>query len=419
MKHYTLLILLLIPLWLSSITLPECLEQGDSHFTVNANTEIYNELNFKSDQAIKSRWYPQFNISGNYNDQSESTEIDLGELPFAVDFPRQETNSYSLSLEMQQVLYDGGNISRQRKLSDLQYQSRIQESEAEKLQRHLLITSLYYQIMLSQSLQQILNLHKDNLAAELRKVSAEIEAGVLDSNNSLLIQEQLWKLAEEITGVNYRLREYLSKLNRLTELSLDENCQFENYQAELFFPDEIIRPELQNLNILTQMELTQSRIAGSGLLPRLAFNASYSWGNPGYDIFSDKAHTYYRAGINLSWQLWDWRVHHREQAIHWKQAQALQNSQTDKKEMIELTVLEKENEINKLIENLKIQTERRDLLQQIVENYQQKLEAGMISAEDYLQQSNKLREIELEQSATELQVSFQKVMQLFIMGGEL
>ena len=224
MKHYTLLILLLIPLWLSSITLPECLEQGDSHFTVNANTEIYNELNFKSDQAIKSRWYPQFNISGNYNDQSESTEIDLGELPFAVDFPRQETNSYSLSLEMQQVLYDGGNISRQRKLSDLQYQSRIQESEAEKLQRHLLITSLYYQIMLSQSQQQILNLHKDNLAAELRKVSAEIEAGVLDSNNSLLIQEQLWKLAEEITGVNYRLREYLSKLNRLTELSLDENC---------------------------------------------------------------------------------------------------------------------------------------------------------------------------------------------------
>jgi outer membrane protein TolC len=419
MRKIYLITLFLLPLLLLGTTLPQCLNAAEENYAASPNQEIFRQMQNLNTKTLNSKWLPQLNLSASYISKSESTQLDLGDIPLNLSIPEQEKSSYELSMNVQQMLYDGGIVSRKRQLAELRTQSSILKVKAGLLQRRVLITGLYYQMLLAQRQQEILALHKANLAAELRKVEAGINAGVLDKNSSLLIQDQLWQLASETFKIDYLYQECQEKLSSLTALEFTEADRLENYDAELVIPAEITRPELEIMNKQKEMELSQTRLSGSGMLPQIAANAAYAWGNPGYDIFSDDAHSYYRAGINFNWQLWDWHSNKRAREQHQKQAEAIENNYSVQKQAIELTLIEKDFWIERLRENLIIQSERQALLSQITTSYAAKLEEGIISAEDFLQQFNKQKEIELEQSASELEVSFQKILRLFIMGGEL
>ena len=419
MNKSILIILLILPLMLSAITLSQCLSAAEENYATNPNQEIYRQMLSLNTKSIQSKWYPQFNLSGNYTGKSESTQLDMGGLPFEVTMPMQDKTNYEVALNLAQTLYDGGMISRNLKLANLRTESSILGVRAGLLERKTMVTSLYFQMLLAQRRKEILALHKENLSAELRKVEAGISAGILDKNSSLLMQDQLWQLAEETCKVNYLYQECQQKLSSITTLQFTETDSLEYYNSELIIPAEINRPELEIMNIKKEMELTQTRLAGSGMLPQISASAAYAWGNPGYDIFSEEAHSYYRVGIYLNWQLWDWHSRKHARNLHQKQAETLENNYSVQKQAIELSLIEKDNQIERLQENLIIQSERKALLSQITVSYAHKLEEGIISTEDYLQQFNKHKEIELQQSASELEISFQRILKIFIMGGEL
>ncbi|MCF7912190.1 MAG: TolC family protein [Candidatus Cloacimonetes bacterium] len=419
MKRIYLLSLILLPVLLSGITLPECISAAEKQYAARPNEEIYEQIKSLNTQLLTSKWYPQLNLSASYAGKSESTGLDLGEIPFDISIPEQDKSSYEVSLNLQQMLFDGGMISRNRRLSELRSASNILEVRAGILQRKILVSNLYYQMLLAQSHQKILSLHKANLAAELRKVEAGIKAGILDKTSSLLIQDQLWQLASETFKVKYLYQECQQKLSSITAIQFTAADSLEDYKSELFMPEEITRPELEIMDRKREIELTQTRLSGSGMLPQLTATAAYAWGNPGYDIFSEDAHTYYRVGVYFNWQLWDWHSNLQTRKLHQKMANAIENNRTIQAESIELAMIEKDNQIERLTENLKILSERQALLSEVTSSSAYKLEKGIISAEDYLQQFNKQKEIELEQSASELEVSFQRILRLFIMGGEL
>jgi len=404
---------------LAAINLTQCLQAAEDNYAASPNQEIFEQIQNINARSLHSKWYPQFNLSANYTGKSESTEINLGTLPFEVSFPEQEKTSYEIALNLQQVLYDGGTISRNLKLSDLRTESSILEVKAGMLQRKAQVTSLYYMMLLAQRQQKILALHKEDLAGELRKVEAGISAGIIDKTSSLLIQDQLWQLADETFKINYLYEECQQKLSKLTAIEFTLEDSLENYDSELYIPTGIIRPELEILDKKQEMELAQTSLAGSGILPQVSASAAYAWGNPGYDIFSDEAHTYYRVGVYFNWQLWDWQSNQRSRKLHSLRAEAIENNRSVQQQAIELALIEKDSEIERLRETLKIQSERRDLLTRITASYEAKLEEGIISCDDYLQQFNKQKEIELQQSASELEISFQRILKIFIMGGEL
>ncbi|MDP8220993.1 MAG: TolC family protein [Candidatus Stygibacter frigidus] len=419
MKIICLLIIVLLPVLLLGTTLTDCLQAAEDNYAANPNQELFEQIQDINTRSLHSKWYPQFNLSANYTGKSESTEINLGTLPFAVNFPKQDKSSYEIALNLQQVIYDGGSISRNLKFADLRSESNMLEVEAGLLQCKTLVTSLYYMMLLAQRQQKILALHKEDLAAELRKLEAGINAGVIDKTSSMLIQDQLWQLADETFKINYQYEECQQKLSKLTALEFTAEDSLENYNSELYIPADINRPELEILDKKQEMELTQTSLSGSGILPQVTANAAYAWGNPGFDIFSDKAHTYYRLGVYFNWQLWDWHSNQHSRKLHSLQAKVIENNRSLKQQAIELQLIEKDSEIQRLRETLKIQSERRDLLTSITASYEAKLEEGIISCDDYLQQFNKQKEIELQQSASELEVAFQRILKIFIMGGEL
>jgi len=419
MKTKLIMLVLSFPLLMLGITLPECIQQAEAQYAAGANAEIYRNQEKLSNSGITSGRYPQLSITAYYKGQSESTEINLGELPFEADFPQQSKTSYDLSLQMQQMVYDGGLISQNSKLSELQYKTRQVGLEGELLKRNLQTAGYYYQILLFRRQEEILNLHKDNLTAELNKIEAAITAGMMDNTGSLLIRDQIWQLAEEVLKVNYQKYDLMAKLTRITGILIKDNSELEIYEAELLFPEEINRPELKALDLQSEMERTLSSIAAGGLLPRLSLNGAYSYGNPGYDIFAEDAHAYWRAGLNFQWNIWDWGSLKKQKAIHLQQAEVLQNTKTSSREAIELNLMEIDNEMRRLRENLKLYSERHKLLLQVVSGYETRLEAGIISAEEYLQQFNKLKEVELKQATAEIQLSFKQITELFIMGGIL
>ena len=419
MQKIFLITLVLLPMLLAGTSLPQCLSAAEANYAAIPNQEIYEQMQNLNAQSIQSKWYPQLNLSGNYTGKSESTQLDMGTLPFTVTMPEQDKTNYEVALNLSQTLYDGGMISRNLKLANLRTESSILGVKAGLLERKTLVTSLYYQMLLAQRRKEILALHKENLAAELHKIEAGISAGILDKSSSLLMQDQLWQLTEETYKVNYLFQECQQKLCSITSLQFTDADSLEYYNSELFIPAEITRPELEIMNRKKEMELTQTRLAGSGMLPQLTASAAYAWGKPGYDIFSEDAHSYYRVGVYFNWQLWDWHSRKHARTLHQKQAETLENNYSVQKQAIELSLIEKDNQIERLQENLIIQSERKALLSQITVSYAHKLEEGIISTEDYLQQFNKHKEIELQQSASELEVSFQRVLKIFIMGGEL
>lgn len=419
MKMKLVIIMLILMEQLSAISLGECLSACENEYSLKENLDIITQSAEAYDSALRSSYYPQIYLAGSFRGQSESTEIEFEGLPFQVELPEQPQESWNLAMQMNQVIYDGGSIKRQRSINTFSSNAQSSAIESSILERKLETASLYYGYMICSKQKEILELHKTDLNLELEKVKVTVEAGLLDNSSIYQIEEQQLKLTEEILDLEYQLADLGKKLEILTGLEITDGMQFEPVNDVVGFPDEIHVPELSVLQSRKQIEMEQTKLSGSGLLPQVRMTASAAYGSPGFDMFSENPHGYYQATINLSWKIWDWNIKKMQIKLHQFQAKSCDNEINAVEERLEMKISECDTEITKYAKRLLILEERLKLFERLSKDRERKHIAGTVSSYEYLQQLNRHRSCELERASVRLQKEFSAIKKLLIMGGSL
>lgn len=245
---------------------------------------------------------PQFSLSGKVTYQSEVTKLGI-QIP-GVEMKPLSKDQYQVMLEMQQNIWDGGNIRTQRELAKT-----TSDVDREKLSVDMYalterVNDLFFGIlMLDEQLEQNVLLQEE-LERTFRQVSAYVENGVGNSADLDAVRVEQLNTTQKRTELLASRTAYVKMLSLFTGESIADDATFAKPEGEAPVPSitaGIYRPEMlwfeaQNGKLKVNEEALKVRNR-----PRLSLFAQGAYGNPGLNMLKNEFTPYYVAGVRLAW----------------------------------------------------------------------------------------------------------------------
>lgn len=266
----------------------------------------------------KSGYLPTLSAGASYRFVSELARL---ELPFSLPNTPTEIeagvkNQYALTLNLQQPLFTGFRTANLIRSARRQHQAQIEQREVLRNQLLLQVGLLYYDIQLNMLQQGVLQQAVERADLQLNKVRNLLQAGQATAFDTLEVANRRLQAASDRGRLEDDRSILLSQLSYLintpgpvtvdspatgsADLSLEP---LQNYRQAALEK----RPELRQMAALRQAQSFRTGALKSAYWPQIFASASYNYARPGVNFFRDQWMDYYTVGINLSWNLWDWK----------------------------------------------------------------------------------------------------------------
>src|ERR1044072_1552653 len=137
-----------------------------------------------------SAYLPQAELNGQATYQSAVTEIPF-KVP-GVSIPEFAKDQYKATIDVKQLLYDGGATREQRELQAVQQQTEQQRIEVELYKVKQQVTQTYFNALLAEEYIKAARLNQADIHQRIDRLSAGVQQGtVLPSNVNILKAELL------------------------------------------------------------------------------------------------------------------------------------------------------------------------------------------------------------------------------------
>ncbi len=289
---------------------------------------LQNNLTLKQQQAalekaralyhqVQTNRLPTLQAGGSYRYISDIPQLELPIPIPGVTLPQIEAgahNQYDLFLQVVQPVFTGFRLRNVVKMQKHQVES--MRIATQRVQQQLLfqVGQLYYTYQLNLLQQRV-------VAASIRR----IETGIARSR-ALFAHQQITAF-DTLRFVNQRLRlvNQFRNLKRQNEMvlsqlrvllnkdslptpkqkleGLDFALQPEGYYQNLARQN---RPELQEVHFRKQVALLGQRVAKAAYFPQISAYAAVHYGNPGANFFRKEWNVYTLAGLQFSFDVWNW-----------------------------------------------------------------------------------------------------------------
>lgn len=419
MKKYSILIITLLSLaWLNGVSLQECLLNLRRQTPLAENLILAEEQKLMTNKKLKANYLPMVFLTADAGWNSEVTQIDLGSgAPFSP--PAPDKDRESVGLEVKQLVWNGGINSLMRETNDLETRARILETKSAIHEREIELVNLYYQILSLNESIAIAELQRANQNNRLKQVEASLQSGIREYTDVQLVRLDVLAINDKITVLNHAKEAAIKQLSRLCGLEVSAGAEFTMPVFDVVSSDEIARYELQRLETLASMHRLKSRLATRKNYPSIAARASISYGKPGFDLFSTEFHEYYSVGVNLSWKIWDFNQRNQEKRIALNEAKILESNKANLLITINNEILNVDSEIESTHSQIQNSLERVELLEGIVSVFENKYDAGMITTNELLIQTNNLLSAQMELQKSRIRLSAFQAKKILLMGGKI
>jgi outer membrane protein TolC len=246
-------------------------------------------------KADNKNWLPKLSFTGRATYQSEVVEF-LG-----TSFPH---DSYITALDLEQTVYDGGQIKQQKNLDRLNSETDLLKNQVELYKLADRITQLYSNILLLRENIKTLNIYKDDINNKKKILSSSVANGMsLQSNldgleaEELKTEQSLIEARENINALYQTLAMYVNKtMDDSTALSPDPIMA-------TGAGNEINRPELKLFESQKSMLDVRHKLNTKAAFPRLAVSAEGAYGRPGPNFLNQDLRFFGQAAVSLKWNI--------------------------------------------------------------------------------------------------------------------
>jgi outer membrane protein TolC len=306
-------VFLIVPLYVfgQTLTLDECRQKARTNYPLLKQYGLIEKTaDYNLSNAGKA-YLPQLNFAAKATYQSDVTEIpaSLGQAisqltgkPFS--FPSLSKDQYQAVLEVNQLIWDGGLISAQKKSIKATSDAEKQKLEVDLYALNERVNNLYFGIMLiNEQLKQI-NILQDELNVNYRKIEALKQNGVAQQSDVDAVKVEQINARQRETDLNTVRKSYLQMLSAFTGIEIIENTKLEKPPLpENGIITENKRPELFLFDSQNKMLDSQRDAVYAGNLPKLGLFVQGGYGRPGLNMFTSEFSTFYIGGLRLSWNL--------------------------------------------------------------------------------------------------------------------
>jgi outer membrane protein TolC len=404
-----------------TLTLKECYDKAYAAAPVAAEKEAYSSIWQLKDKNLSKGWLPTLDANGSfiYN----SSVVDVSEmLPPAMagliePLPHEQ---YKVTLDINQVIYDGGTIKSARALekADLSINEKQTETDLYKLRGQ--INSYYFNLLLLDRQKELLQNYLELINKRIASLNSALESGVVLKSDIDVITSEKIKLEQQLSENGIRKTSLLKILASLTGTEIDASTEFILPHTEEKLTDELTRSELQIFDLRKEQLDASRQLIQSKRMPKAFGFATLGYGNPpGSNFFKDEFAPYYILGAGVKWNIFDWNKVKDEKQVVSLQQGIIDSRKNDLTDNLKRLLDAKSAEITSLESLLKTDTELIEIRKRITSAAESQYENGTITATEYMNELNSERQALINCEIHKINLALARVEYLNISGKEI
>jgi outer membrane protein TolC len=264
--------------------------------------------------VIGSERLPQIGINGWASHQSDLTQPSAFSPNSA--FPVLPLDRWQTTLDVEQVLYDGGDISRRRELERARHAEAAAGVTVALYGLRSEVNSAFFSAFLLQQRSAEYEALITDLEARLAAVRARVEAGTALGRDAAEVEAERVRAMLQRDEAQAARRASLAVLSDLSNQAIDTSAILvlptEQPEKQQPLTHEAIaalrrRPEFEQLQQSRVRLGREAAVATTENLPRITAFGQGGVGLPGLDQFRTTHDWFWQAGIKLQWHPWTWR----------------------------------------------------------------------------------------------------------------
>jgi outer membrane protein TolC len=327
---------------------------------------------------------------------------------------------YKITVDINQVIYDGGAIKGARVLerADLRINEKQTEADLYKLREQ--INGYYFNLLLLARQNELLKNYIEVIIKRISSLQSALANGVIIKSDIDVLTSEKIKLEQQLTENEIRKTTLLKILSGLTGVEIDPSTEIIIPTQKSEMTNELLRPELQLFDLRNVQLDAGIRVIESKRMPKAFGFATLGYGNPpGSNFFKDEFAPYYIVGAGVKWNIFDWNKSKNEKQVITLQKGIIENRKNDMTDNLKRLLESKNAEIQSLKSLIETDSELITLRKRITSSAESQYENGTITATDYLNEMNSERQALVNYEIHKINLALANVEYLNISGKEI
>ena len=302
-------ILMMLPAMAQAQTLEECQRAAEGNYPLIRQYGLIEKTTSLNVANIQKGWLPQVTASA-----QATLQTDVSALPdklqtvfqqMGITMDGLKKDQYRVGIDVQQTVYDAGNIKSQKEIARRQGELQSRQNEVTMYNVRRRVNEMFFslllvdeQIRLNADLQTVLEGNEKKLAAMLK-------GGTASESDWQNVKAERLNVVQKMTG----LQSQRTALARMLSIfcGIEVNGLVKPEMPENMNPSINLRPELKALDAQLRLTDAQERALDAAMMPRLGVFAQGYYGYPGYNMFEDMmSHKFSwngMIGARLTWNI--------------------------------------------------------------------------------------------------------------------
>ena len=386
---------------LSVISLEECQEKARENYPLIKQYDLISLAEDYTLDNLAKNYLPQISLGGQASYQTQVTKIPI-KIP-GYNIPEMDKDQYKITLDVTQLLWDGGATRSQKKITQANSDFEKQKLEVNLYTVREKINQLYFGILTIDKQLNQLDVLTSDLQTNYNLVSAMLKNGVAMVSDLDLVKVELLNTDQKRIELTTLRMAYIKMLSLFIHEEISQGVELKLPDNSINFDQEISRPELRMYDKQNLVyEAKESTIKAKNM-PKFSLFAQGGYGKPGLNMLNSDFKTYAIGGVRLSWNFGNLYTKKNEYRLLKNDRNSLQSQKETFLFNTHVQLTQIQNEINKYEQLMVKDDEIIRLRNSVKKAGESKYKNGIYNMNDLIGDINAENQARVTQSIHEMQ----------------
>jgi len=392
------------------LTLENCYTLVHQNYPTFKQINLLQQKNEHEVNVLQTGKLPKIDLNAQGTYQNQVTEIPN---PFITPLNKDQ---YKATLDINQLLYNGGLIDANTKLKEVQTKTQQQQIEVNLYQLKSKINQLFFSILLLQERKILLYAKQKQLESKIKEVQAGIQFGAILPASEKVLEAENIKIKQQLSEIQYDRKKLIGNLSSLTYTAISETTELDKPFIAISDNKILNRPEIHYFELQKQQIDASKNIVTKNNLPKINAFGIAGYGNPGLNMIENSFEPIFMVGLKVNWNVFDWnKTKYEKEAL--RVSSTMVNIEKETFLLNNTLQLQEINaEIQKAETNISTDFDIIILREYVEKAASSQLKNGIITTSEYLTEFTNLYEAKNSQKIHEIQLELAKANYQIVIG---
>lgn len=359
-----------------------CQDEAVRNYPSAKDKDLLKKITELKLQSIQTNLLPQMNIGGQATYQSDVVSINLPLPGHPVSFS-QDKDQYKATIDINQVIYDGGSTHFQKLLENASLQTNLQQVDVDLFKIRDQVNNVFFLLLSLQEDEKLIRNSLHEINEKQKVVKSSVENGALTPSDWDILEAERLKTEQQLAEIEINRNSSLAILSILMSKPI-QKATFSLPDARVSDTVKNARPEYHLFELQSQQLENSKLLSHTLIMPKISVFGEGGYGRPGLNFLNNNFEPYYIIGVTFKWNFFDWDKNKHDRQVLDVQKDMINTQKENFDKNLSIDIQNRLANIKKLEEALKRDSMIVELRSRITRSSASQLDNGVITATDYL-----------------------------------